>query len=454
MKRFLLILLCALVPMLCCEAQNSKQVRKLKEQKAALEKNLKKSKNDLSNARKKTSAGVQDLNAIGNKLEGSLHRIHDIEQGIDSIDFSIGQTQADIATLEEDIQAKRMRLKAAFRYARMQRHTGNSLLYLLSGSDLRQVYRRARYARDYAVHERALAEGIKAKQEELLAAQSVLLEGKSLMADTIRGVMSERKDLNVKQQQQQRVVADLRKNEAAIEGKVSQQQRELSQLDKKIDQLIAYEIEQARKKAEAEARKRAAAEEARKKEEAKRKAQGGDKGKTPEPKNPSTRSGSTGGTTTGGGSDSPKSSSWLTAEDRKLNGTFEQNKGRLPVPITGEYQVGKRFGTYTVSGTKNVLLDNKGTNYVGRRGAQARAIFDGVVTAIFQFSGMKNVLVRHGSYISVYLNLASVSVYKGQNVHARDILGSVADDGTGNCILQFQLRKETTKLNPEAWIGR
>ncbi len=149
-----------------------------------------------------------------------------------------------------------------------------------------------------------------------------------------------------------------------------------------------------------------------------------------------------------------KPSTWLTAEDRQLNGTFEQNKGRLPVPLTGQYMIGNRFGTYTVPGLKNVQLETKGVNYVGRSGARARSIFAGEVTAVFQFGGSRNVLIRHGSYISVYCNLSSVTVTKGQKVNAKDIIGTIADDGTGKCVLHFQLRKETAKLNPESWIGR
>ena len=99
-------------------------------------------------------------------------------------------------------------------------------------------------------------------------------------------------------------------------------------------------------------------------------------------------------------------------------------------------------------------LDNKGTNYVGRPGARARSIFSGEVTAVFQFGGSRNVLIRHGSYISVYCNLSSVTVAKGQKVSAKDIIGTVANDGSGRCVLHFQLRKETAKLNPESWIGR
>jgi len=67
---------------------------------------------------------------------------------------------------------------------------------------------------------------------------------------------------------------------------------------------------------------------------------------------------------------------------------------------------------------------------------------------------LRNILVRHGSYISVYCNLSSIIVQRGQKVKAKDILGTVAPDERGNYILHFQLRKETSKLNPEQWIGK
>jgi septal ring factor EnvC (AmiA/AmiB activator) len=103
-----------------------------------------------------------------------------------------------------------------------------------------------------------------------------------------------------------------------------------------------------------------------------------------------------------------------------------------------------------VEGLKNVRLDNKGINILGSPGAQARAIFNGEVSAVFAFGGTSVVMVRHGSYISVYCNLRSVSVSRGQKVSTRQTLGTV---GTDN-ILQFQLRRETAKLNPEVWLGR
>jgi len=136
--------------------------------------------------------------------------------------------------------------------------------------------------------------------------------------------------------------------------------------------------------------------------------------------------------------------------DRMMNGGFEANRGRLPMPITGGYRVVSHFGQYNVEGLNGVTLDNKGINIKGSPGCMARSIYDGEVSAVFGYSGSMVVMIRHGAYISVYCNLRSVCVSRGQKVSTRQALGSV---GTDN-ILQFQLRKETSKLNPEAWLGR
>ena len=140
--------------------------------------------------------------------------------------------------------------------------------------------------------------------------------------------------------------------------------------------------------------------------------------------------------------------------DRALSTSFTANRGRLPMPITGGYSITRHYGAYNVAGLNGVQLDSKGINITGSVGAQARAVFRGEVTAIFTYGGMYNVIVRHGSYMSVYCNLSSTAVRRGQNVETRQTIGTIATDASGNATLQFQLRKETARLNPEAWLGR
>ena len=138
----------------------------------------------------------------------------------------------------------------------------------------------------------------------------------------------------------------------------------------------------------------------------------------------------------------------------KLSSSFNQNRGKLQRPILGNSVLVGRYGQYSVEGLRNVRLDNKGIDLQTKPGTQACSIFDGKVTAVFQLNGMYNVLIRHGEYISVYCNLASVSVANGDNVKTRQPIGVIFSNKADNnrTVLHFQLRKEKEKLNPEPWF--
>lgn len=429
------ILLMFSISMPLC-AQNSKKVKQLKVQQTQLQKNLKKSQQDLAKTGKDVKSGQSYLHHIDRQLEDRLAHIRAMEEELEKLEKEMTLLRTDIIKLDGQLSEKKQRYIRALRFSYQFPKVKNTIVFVLSAKSLTQMYRRARYAREYIVYQHDLGKQIMQKQGELMDAQNSLLARKSRRAGVLQEVMRQRRRLNEQQVRQQQYIKNLKKREDDLRSKVAKQQKELSVLNKKIDDLIAYEIEQARKRAEAEA---------------KRKAEAARKGTSSTAKKGTTTSGST---QSNKSSASASSDSWLTASDKKLNGTFLQNKGRLPVPITGQYMISGRFGKYNVPGLKNVTLDNKGVNYVGKSGARARCIFDGEVTAVFQFSGSKNVLVRHGSYISVYCNLSSVIVKKGQKLKARDLIGTVATDESGNCVLHFQLRKETTKLNPEQWIGR
>ena len=120
------------------------------------------------------------------------------------------------------------------------------------------------------------------------------------------------------------------------------------------------------------------------------------------------------------------------------------------MPITGAYQVVRGFGSNVVDGMKNVHLSSKGLHLKGQPGAKARCVFDGVVSKIYSTGNSYIVMVRHGKYISVYCDLASVSVAAGQKVSTNQTLGALGSSNT----MQFQLRNWTELLNPRPWLRR
>ena len=218
----------------------------------------------------------------------------------------------------------------------------------------------------------------------------------------------------------------MQKKQRQLKNEIDKQRKAANKLNAEIDRLIAIEIEAARKRAEEERR--------RKEAEAKKQQPSGKEVSKPVTKQ--------------------MDAYRVDDSDRKLSGTFERNKGRLPIPVTGPYVIVGHYGQYQVEGLRNVRLDNKGIDIKAKQGAMARTIFDGEVTAVFQYNGLANVLVRHGSYISVYCNLESVIVKQGSQLKTRDVIGQISTDSDGNTVLHFQLRKEKDKLNPELWIAK
>jgi septal ring factor EnvC (AmiA/AmiB activator) len=141
--------------------------------------------------------------------------------------------------------------------------------------------------------------------------------------------------------------------------------------------------------------------------------------------------------------------------EEQLSGSFEKNKGKLPYPVTGSYVIIGRFGRQQQSTYVETI--NNGIDLQTKPGAEARAVFDGVVSRVFIVPGYNSsVIIRHGNYLTVYTNLSDVYVKAGDAVKTRQAVGKIfTDSANGNMTkMQFQLWKETTKLNPEPWLAR
>lgn len=431
MKQRFLFAILSLAVALSATAQ-TKQIKDLKSRKVQMERGIQKKKTELDKTRHDAVKKEQTVDFIEDQLQSRLRYMQGLQRDIDTLDNRIVALTEERRQLQHELDERRDKYIRSLRMARYSSNLRNPLLFMFSAKSFPQLYRRMRYAREFAALQKRLGIQVIEQQNRVRDKQNELLEVKEERSNTMREVIRQRKQLTAEHSIVKFNAAKLRQRQKQIEKEVAEQQRKLNALSKKIDELVAYEIEQARKRAEAEAkRKREAEERARAAKNAK-----GKSGKMA----PSNTSKSTATT------------KWLTAEDKKLNGSLEQNKGRLPVPITGPYRIERRFGLTHI--TNSVVLDNKGVNYQGQAGAHARSIFDGEVSAVFQLGNMKNVLVRHGSYISVYCNLSSTIVTRGQKVKARDLIGTVAPDDRGQFVLHFQLRKEVTKLNPEQWIWR
>lgn len=430
MKRVLFLLVaCCLCGAL--SAQSTRKIRELEAKRKELDKQIVESETLLKSTKKDVKSQLDNLALLTGQIEERKKYIHAIEADVNALNGEITSLQQQLDGLQKELKDKKSKYEASVKYMYRNKSIQEKIMFVFSAENFSQAYRRLRYVKEYADYQRLQAMEIERKQQQIAAKKKELEQTRNAKEELLRQSEAEKAKLEKQEKERQTMVANLKKKQKGIQNEISKKKRSAQQLNAQIDKLVEIEIEKARKRAEAE-KKDATANAATGK--------GGTASKS---------TGKTGTTKT-----APVEKYMLNNEDRQLSGSFERNRGILPMPITGPYIIVSHYGQYTVDGLRNVKLDNKGIDIKGKTGAQARAIFDGEVSAIFQYNGLSNVLVRHGNYISVYCNLSSVSVAKGSKVSTRTVLGTIHTDSSGNAVLHFQLRKETTKLNPELWLGK
>ncbi len=487
------------------KVQTPETVKGLQSQRQRLQKQIKEQERKLQANRHNVKQRLENLQIINTEIADKRRTIDTIRQDIYVLDGNIATMDIQLQALQQKLDERKQNYMKSMRYMHRNRSLQNQLMFIFSAKNFSEMYRRLRFTREYAQYQRAQGEAVQMIQDQMLQAQDELTTAKRQKNDLLYRGEQERKTLETKQVEQQKVVSTLQREQKTIESLIAEQRKKDAALNAQIEKLIAEEVARAKARAEAEAkrqaeerrkaaeeaarkraeelaRKKAAAEaaarenarriaEAKAREERARQQALAAARKSAEEKAAAERAAREAERERREAerraaeqaeaherevaearreAKRERESFTVSTEDRRLSGNFESNRGRLPMPITGAYRIVSGFGQNSVEGLRGVQLNNKGINIKGQAGAQARCVFDGEVCAVFNIGGVMGVMVRHGSYISVYSNLSSVSVRRGQKVATRQILGTV----NAERILQFQLRRGSAPQNPARWLGR
>ena len=473
-------------------------VSSLKNEQQKVRKQIEEQQRKLKANERDVKKRLQNLLIINNEIADKRKSIDTIRHDITRLDGDITTLEAHIKYLDSELEERKQRFIKSMRYMHRNRNMQSKLMFIFSAKNLSQMYRRLRFVREYAAYQQTQAEAVKSMKTQVAEAFDELTDTKRQKSNLLVRDEQERRSLEGKQVEQQKMVTSLQKQQKTIQSIIDQQKKRDAELNAQIDRLIAQEIARAKARAEAEARKKAAEAEAKRKaeelarkkaaaeaarkenerriaeakakeEKAKAEARAAAARKNAEEKAAAELAAAEAERARLAAerkaaadakvhekevAEAKKSSEAIytvSSEDRQLSGNFESNRGRLPMPITGSYRIVNHFGTNHVTDVKgHVTLDKKGIDIKGQPGAAVRCIFDGEVSAVFSYAGTTVVIVRHGSYLSVYCDLASVNVSRGQKVSTRQTLGRVGAEG----LMQFQLRKGSAKLNPEGWLAR
>lgn len=415
MPKFLLSLIFICMTSLLWSQES--QQEKLEERKAQIQKEIRENEKLLQSVKKKEKSAVNVviIQSTKIKLKEKLINTTEKQTKLLSNDMYINQVQInklkkELAELKED-------------YAEMivksykSRSAESRAMFLLSSENFLQAYKRAQYMKQYTSYRKMQGEEIKTKTDKLTDFNQKLDVQKTAKKKLIAENEKERLSLEKEKQEQLKLVNVIQKDKKKIAQEIKKKQQEYRTIDRQINKLIREAIAAANRKAALEKAKA-------------------------NPSAPVSRAAVS------------SSKIELTPESKIIADNFRANRGRLPYPVEKGY-VSLGYGNQTHPLFNTITVHNSGVEITTDKGASARAVFGGEVTSVIVLSPVnKAVMIQHGDYFTVYQNLSSVSVSKGDKVSIKQSLGKVRTNGeTGKTIIKFLILQNTTYNNPEGWLS-
>lgn len=376
---------------------------------------------------KDKKAGLSQLKLIERKLKSRYAVINNLNQEMQLIDNTIFNNNREIYRLQKQLDTLKQQYARTVEYAYKNRSSYDMLNFIFTASSFNDAVKRATYLKSYHNYRDEQVVNINKTQAELTRKIDLLKNNKVEKEKVLDQQTAQRSILEGEQKEKNQFLSSLKSREKEI-GKEMEAKRKIERsLQSSIAAIVKREIEAARKKAIEDAKREAAA-------------------------NAASKSSTTSVAAAVAPTASTRKVNVLenTPEVTRVSVGFENNRGNLPWPVEkGSVTAG--FGKQKIEGT-SLIEDNIGITIQTVSGAPVKAVFEGVVTTVYDVAGSQTITVKHGKYFTTYYNLSSVNVSKGSTVSTGQVIGRAAanDDGEGEII--FVVNIESNFVNPEAWL--
>ncbi len=395
MKRFFFCIFWVL----CMISSSGQSMSDLRSKKESTEKAIRLTSTLLEEVRKNEKVSLNKLNLIGQQIQNRNYLIQNINAEYVMLDSYVAENTAVVNMLREDLDALKKEYTALIRFAQKSKSGDKLLIFLLSSENLNQAYKRLLYLRQYTRYRKTQVEAINALSELIRKKAADLEKQKQQKLALLRTKQNENRMLEREKTEHNKTIESLRRQQQDLRKKLKEQEKIQNELDRAIERLLQEETSK---------------------------------------------------TATG------KSEFRLTPEQKLLAADFEKNKGRIPWPVERGI-ITERFGVHPHPILKQITVKSNGIDITTQSGSKARAVFSGEVSRVFAISGGNMaVIIRHGTFLTVYSNLKEVFVKAGQKVVLKQEIGTIFTDSNDDnkTVLKFQVWRENQKLDPQDWISR
>lgn len=376
----------------------TQSITNIRKEKEKSEKEIKYLNKLLGETASSKSISVEKLNILQQKIVQSKRVLSLLNSEVKFFQNRISQNESRIGELQAEKNSM-LDLYAKLVYNTWKkRNKTNKLMFICSSSDFNQAYNRYKYFQQIQEYSKRQLKLIEQVNDSLDSKNEELKKLVSERNAALNEISRKNKDLEAQQVQQNRYINDLQKKEKELRKKLEAENRKQQKLASELSKMIASQMKKS-----------------------------------------------------GGSSSAYK----MTPQEKLVSDDFQKNRGRLPWPVAEGF-VSKKFGVNRDLVHKRVEVYSTGIDITTSKNSDVRAVFQGEVTEVWLPPGYSNyvVIIRHGNYLTMYVNLVDVKVKKGQKVKTKDVIGKVGFDTEKGSVLQFEIWKNIEKLNPELWLAK
>ena len=433
----LVLLLLSLVSPTFGQKTKGKSKKQLQSEITSLQNEISTANQLLKKTKKDREMTLNEVSILDSKIKQREKLIKAYNEQIAVLDEEIKSGQSNIKSLNSDLGKLQKEYAKMIVFANKNRSHYERLGFVFASKDFNRAFRRLRYIREFSDARKLKMDQIAGTEKRISSEVEASRQAREQQAAMLADEKVQKTELQREKEELNRQVANLKKQEGSIQQDIKNKQQQAQKLQKAIDDIIAEEIRKANEEAE---RKRIEAE----KKAAAKKAKNKDKGKTATTK-----------PTTTTPAPAKEKGMALTPAEKTLSNSFVNNKGKLPWPVERGV-ISSSYGKHASVVSNKVTVTNNGIDIATTAGASARAVFEGEVASVTKLTGSNTVvIIRHGEYFTVYSNLESVTVKRGDKVKTKQNIGKVHTSKTDNKTeLHFELLKEQARQNPANWLSK
>ena len=356
----------------------------------------------ISKSKNKKKLVVENIENLNYKLDLQNEVIKIINNELNIISASINNNQSVINQLLKSQELLKSQYADMILRSYKTRSKTGKLMFIFSSSNFQQALKRIQYFKQYSDYQNNQLEQIEINTAELKVLGTQLIEEKTIQESLIIENQITKNNVSIQLLSKNKLLQSISSNEIQYVREIKNKQKTSAKIDKEIEKIIARAIAESNRKKKISSKVFA-----------------------------------------------------LTPEAKILSNNFTSNKGKLPWPVEKGY-VTLKYGKQPHPVVKTATIQSNGIRIITASSQNVRSIFDGVIYRIISSkNGSKTILVQHGNFFTVYKNLSTIYVEKGDQVSTKQNLGKIiTNKSSGQTILSFSLFKDNKTENPLLWLGQ